>query len=346
MSSLASSGKSLLQAAMSHGEVSSGDDDNEETYGDFELEEEEEFELVDDNNGEGFMAVKPWIGAMVCPSEFEGQYFSGERPEESLKLDWVFGYTKEGRSNTFALPSGEYVWPAGAVGVIYNPTRNTQRFLLGHVDQIYAMAQNPADGSIVATGGKQLKRKSETPVTIVWDTNSGKAIASCRNRNIKRGISALTFSPEGKYILAVGGSDVHNVVCYDWERETTISIVEGGREKILDIYLSPYDGQLLTVGVKHMQFYPYRNGTVGKGKKVRSIRSTVIGVTATTKGIWVGTSGGHLMLFVGGGLRTTKKNVHKGNLLALAYHQSLNALVSYLSLHLHTHSGTLSYANQ
>ena len=145
---------------------------------------------------------------------------------------------------------------------------------------------------------------------------------------IKRGIGALAFSPEGKFIIAVGKSDVHNVVCYDWQRETTTSIVEGGRENILDVYISPFDGQMVTVGVKHLQFYPYRNGQVGAGKKARSIRSTVIGVTATSKGIWVGVSGGHLMLFVGGRMRTTKKNVHKGNLLALAYHETLNALVT------------------
>ena len=58
------------------------------------------------------------------------------------------------------------------------------------------------------------------------------------------------------------------------------------------------------------------------------MRSTVIGVTATSKGIWVGVTGGHLMLYVGGRMRTTKKNVHKGNLLALAYHESLNALIT------------------
>ena len=144
----------------------------------------------------------------------------------------------------------------------------------------------------------------------------------------KAGISALAFSPDGKFIIAVGKSDAHNVVCYDWQRETTTSIVEGGRENILDLYISPFDGQMVTVGVKHLQFYPYRNGQVGKGKKARSIRSTVIGVTATSKGIWVGVSGGHLMLFVGGRMRTTKKNVHKGNLLALAYHETLNALVT------------------
>ena len=89
------------------------------------------------------------------------------------------------------------------------------------------------------------------------------------------------------------------------------------------LYISPFDGQMVTVGVKHLQFYPYRNGQVGKGKKARSIRSTVIGVTATSKGIWVGVSGGHLMLFVGGRMRTTKKNVHKGKSAGLAYHETL-----------------------
>ena len=59
------------------------------------------------------MAVKPWIGAMVCPSEYESVMLSSDPPAESLKLDWVFGYTKRAdltllrchRGNTYGLPA-------------------------------------------------------------------------------------------------------------------------------------------------------------------------------------------------------------------------------------------------
>ena len=185
MANLAHAGRQLLNLAVSQGDVVESELNEEDNYGEFELEEDEDFEIADESDGEGFMAVKPWIGAMVCPSQYESVMLSSDPPAESLKLDWVFGYTKEGRSNAFALPSGEYVWPSGAVGVIYDPARNKQRFLLGHVDQIYAMAQSPADGSIIATGGKQLKRKSETPVTIVWDTNSCRAICEVQKHENK-----------------------------------------------------------------------------------------------------------------------------------------------------------------
>ena len=165
--------KQLLNLAVSQGEESELNE--EDNYGEFDWKRTRILRLLMKVTVR-FMAVKPWIGAMVCPSEYHGVMLSSDPPAESLKLDWVFGYTKEGRSNAFALPSGEYVWPSGAVGVIYDPARKKQRFLLGHVDQIYAMAQSPADGSIIATGGKQLKRKSETPVTIVWDTNSAEQL--------------------------------------------------------------------------------------------------------------------------------------------------------------------------
>ena len=46
---------------------------------------------------------------MVCPSEYDGVMLSSDPPAESLKLDWVFGYTKEGRSNAIQHISGEYV---------------------------------------------------------------------------------------------------------------------------------------------------------------------------------------------------------------------------------------------
>ncbi len=69
--------------------------DNDEMFQHEEEDDEEEFLLEDTGNGEGFMAVKPWIGAMVAPSEYEDAFISTEKPSEELKLDWVFGYTKE-----------------------------------------------------------------------------------------------------------------------------------------------------------------------------------------------------------------------------------------------------------
>eukprot|EP00945_MAST-04E_sp_MAST-4E-sp1_P001800 g1800.t1 len=297
-------------------EAEDDEHDDDEMFQHEEEDEEEEFLLEDTGNGEGFMAVKPWIGAMVTPSEYEDAFIPTEQPSEELKLSWVFGYTKEGRNNAFELPSGEIVWPSGAVGVVYNPSNHTQRFLQGHTDTIYAVAQSPTNKSIVATGGKQHKRKAETPMVIVWNAETGEQLATLRNPKVKRGILALEFSPDGRYIVAVGGSDVHNVCVYDWQSGSTKSMVEAGREVVLDAYFS--EKSLITVGAKHFMTYPFNNGTVSKGKKNRSVRTNVYSVCSDGKNMWAGVSGGKILVFSGSSLRKEKKGVHKGNVLALA----------------------------
>ena len=106
--------KGAEDAFVVHDEDDEHDDD--EMFQHEDEDDEEEFLLEDTGNGEGFMAVKPWIGAMVAPSEYEDAFIPTEKPSEELKLDWVFGYTKEGRNNAFELPSGEIMWPSGTVG--------------------------------------------------------------------------------------------------------------------------------------------------------------------------------------------------------------------------------------
>ena len=325
MSSLASRGRALLGAAMAGG-AESDDDEYDSDLG-MPLEDED-FEIVDAGAGEGFMAVKPWIGAMVCPSEFEDAFLSVDPPSETLQLDWVFGYSKQGRSNTFALPSGEIVWPSGAVGVIYDKERHSQRHLIGHEDTIYAMAQNPANPSVIATGGKQEKRKALTPLVIVWDTDSGKAVAQLRHPKILRSIMAMCFSPDGRYVIAVGGSDVHNVVCYDIAARKATSIVESGRDVITQCYFNKFDGTLVTAGAKHLQYYSFRKGMIGDPSKVRGMRTNVYACVATKKTLWVGVKRGDILCFANGSQKGSFKGVHKGNTLALAYHEESGCLVS------------------
>lgn len=55
------------------------------------------------------------------------------------------------RSNLFYTQIGEIVYHVAAVGVIYNRQQNTQRFYLGHDDDILCLAIHPSK-DYVATG--------------------------------------------------------------------------------------------------------------------------------------------------------------------------------------------------
>lgn len=55
------------------------------------------------------------------------------------------------RSNLFYTQTGEIVYHVAAVGIVYNRQQNTQRFYLGHDDDILCLAIHPLK-DYVATG--------------------------------------------------------------------------------------------------------------------------------------------------------------------------------------------------
>lgn len=65
---------------------------------------------------------------------------------------FVFSYRGyDCRSNLFYTQTGEIVYHVAAVGVVYNRQQNTQRFYMGHDDDILCLAIHPLK-DFVATG--------------------------------------------------------------------------------------------------------------------------------------------------------------------------------------------------
>lgn len=88
------------------------------------------------------MAVKPWIGALVSPSEskscvtLEPQFVS-DAPEHTLELKFINGFKiEDSRQNMFwGKNSGEIIYPAAAIGVVMNVNSLAQRYMgAGHKD--------------------------------------------------------------------------------------------------------------------------------------------------------------------------------------------------------------------
>ncbi len=68
------------------------------------------------------------------------------------------------RSNLFYTQTGEIVYHVAAVGVVYNRQQNTQRFYLGHDDEILCLAIHPVK-DYVATG--QVQSTAQTSVFVI-----------------------------------------------------------------------------------------------------------------------------------------------------------------------------------
>ena len=77
-----------------------------------ELDEEsaELFEKVRPGEGDEFMAVKPWLGAIKEPTP--KPKVDPSKPKAEYEIDWVYGYrSEEARMNLFFNDQGEAVYP-------------------------------------------------------------------------------------------------------------------------------------------------------------------------------------------------------------------------------------------
>ncbi|XP_004681693.1 PREDICTED: echinoderm microtubule-associated protein-like 5 isoform X1 [Condylura cristata] len=176
-------------------------------------------------------------------------------PGNSVRLHFVHGYRGyDCRSNLFYTQIGEIVYHVAAVGVIYNRQQNTQRFYLGHDDDILCLAIHPLK-DYVATG-----QVGRDPSIHIWDTETVKPLSILKGYH-QYGVCAVDFSADGKRLASVGIDDSHSIVLWDWKKGEKLSIARGSKDKIFVVKMNPYvPDKLITVGIKHMKFWRRAGG--------------------------------------------------------------------------------------
>ena len=121
-----------------------------------------------DDPVEQFMAVKPWIGAIVAPTNYTKPEDSA--PTDSLAIEWVYGFGGDStRDNVRLSASGDIVYHVAACGLVLDVNKNAQRHIVKHTDDITCSAVSP-DGKYAATGqmGKGLEIIVWTPPPWSW----------------------------------------------------------------------------------------------------------------------------------------------------------------------------------
>jgi len=196
-------------------------------------------------------------------------------PETGLELEFVHGYhnagtftTAAGAANVFYLcPRGggggagsntggaEIVYYSSAVCVIYNRAAHTQRFFMGHDDDVTAMAVHP-NGVIVATG-----QAGREPPICVWDSGAGpwhgsadaaadggggggvypkEAAGLCELHLHTRAVVSLDFSADGKVLCSVGSDAYHTVALWDWDEGVLLCTARGHNAPVSSCRFNPY----------------------------------------------------------------------------------------------------------
>ncbi|KAK3276730.1 hypothetical protein CYMTET_15224 [Cymbomonas tetramitiformis] len=147
---------------------------------------------------------------------------SAELPEASLELEFVYGYNglHNTAPNLFYTGTGEVVYYTAAIGIVYDKETNTQRFFLGHSDDIKSLGLCRAevalpDGSLypprtlVASG--QVTPVGGHPYVCIWDTRrpGNKPLQTLPFDPSARGILAVAFSPDGRTLVTVSSDNQH-----------------------------------------------------------------------------------------------------------------------------------------
>ncbi|XP_034041299.1 echinoderm microtubule-associated protein-like 6 [Thalassophryne amazonica] len=176
-------------------------------------------------------------------------------PDQGLRLKFVHGYRGyDCRNNLFYSQGGEVLYHVAAVGVVYNRQLHSQRFYLGHDDDILSLSIHPLK-DFAATG-----QVGRDPAIHIWDIQTLKCLSLLKGGH-HRGICALDFSADGKSLVSVGVDDGHSVVVWDWKRGEKLATARGHKEKIFVVKCSPMlMDKLVTVGIKHIRFWQHTGG--------------------------------------------------------------------------------------
>uniref|UniRef100_A0A8D1EVV9 EMAP like 6 n=1 Tax=Sus scrofa TaxID=9823 RepID=A0A8D1EVV9_PIG len=171
-------------------------------------------------------------------------------PSCQLRLEWVYGYRgHQCRNNLYYTAGKEVVYFVAGVGVVYNTREHSQKFFLGHNDDIISLALHP-DKTLVATG-----QVGKEPYICIWDSYNVQTVSILKDVHT-HGVACLAFDSDGQRLASVG-LDAKNTVCiWDWRKGKLLASATGHSDRIFDISWDPYQpNRVVSCGVKHIKFW-------------------------------------------------------------------------------------------
>lgn len=242
----------------------------------FDQQEESPFvpddgmEMVEDDGQDFFMAVKPWLGAIFPPSDFNTATKTREVPPPTrVELEYVHGFRSKDCRNQVKFIDGRLIYFAAALVVSLDPETNTQKFLRGHRDDVTAMAVS-ADGRWGASGEVGPK-----PLIMVWSTSDLSLQKELKGGPIK-GIACLGFSPSGKSLAGACIDDDHTVFLFNIETGKADFVAKGGKDVITSLAFYS-ETAFSTAGIKTFKVWSGGKDTKGSfGKHDPSLLSAAL----------------------------------------------------------------------
>ena len=288
---------------------------------------------VEEATGEQFMSIRPWIGQVAEPTEHNE--VNNEKPETTYELEYVYGYRcADSRQNVYWNSQGQAVYMTAALGVVLDPSSNTQKFFGGgeventaknvandmkaHTDDVMCVSISP-DRKTAVSG-----QVGSKPTIFTWDACTGEKKDRMKIAKGARGIAAVAINGEG-WICAVDLHNEHQVYVFDntgnlcWKQK-------GDTNKIHDIAWDgkPGSKRFSTAGVKHCYFWDASSANGDKKKGLfGSHTQTSFACTAWDDNgkCYTGGSNGEVYVWGGDDGRSCEKSMdaHKGFICGLRY---------------------------
>ncbi|XP_035687635.1 echinoderm microtubule-associated protein-like 6 isoform X3 [Branchiostoma floridae] len=233
-------------------------------------------------------------------------------PGSQLRLEWVYGYRgHQCRNNLYYTATKEVVYFVAGVGVVFNTREHSQRFFLGHSDDIISLALHP-EKVLVATG-----QVGKDPYICVWDTYSTQTISILKDGHT-HGVAALAFDKEGNRLASVGLDGANTINVWDWKKGKIISTTKGHTDRIFDIQWDPYNkNRLVSCGVKHIKFWTLcgnaltaKKGIFGKVGEIQTILCLAFAPDEVT---FTGVLNGDVYMWKGNNLTRVIQNAHNSS---------------------------------
>ena len=173
-----------------------------------------------------------------------------------MELEYVHGYRcHDVRNNLKYTANDEIAYHTAAVGIVLNPSSNTQKHFITHTDDIIAFDLNPA-GTLAATG-----EIGRTPLLTVWNTETMECVKSFKGL-FKKGITN---------VAGLGADEDHCAIVYDIGKgsgkpglmQNVYASGKAGKETFLDLRFQPgSNDKLIACGVKVFEIITIASGTM------------------------------------------------------------------------------------
>eukprot|EP00752_Nemacystus_decipiens_P008508 g7598.t1 len=225
--------------------------------------------------GGGGKGKLPWVAAMVPPSNMKMSDTSS--PEIRTRLDAVHGCRAEDVRGCLWYNHEEgVVYPAAALGVIYDPRTGRQSYHEGHRGDIISLTVSSCR-RFAASGDAACP-----PRVHVWDAVTGAGVVCAAGAGERSGVlpsihgvgvALLAFSPNGHWLASMGHEAQHALAVYkspsgQWGDAFPVATCKAGFTRFLCLAFTGEEAfPLMAGGVKAVSFFGHSDGSRGLRRK-------------------------------------------------------------------------------